>query len=66
MGSFARPVSIIALIWTFFVAGALTIPSLDGSHLPAKAAAVAIAVGLITYALIIRPRITAGRAGPPR
>ncbi len=62
-----RWVSGAALIWCVFVTGAMTIPesSPGAGHLPARAAAWGLAVGLAVYLIFIRGRLSRGEAGVP-
>jgi len=65
LGRWRVPIAVAALVWTAVVAGALTIPSLDGSHLAAWSTLVGIGVGTVLYFTLIRRRIARGQAGPP-
>ncbi|MBI1784209.1 amino acid permease [Candidatus Sumerlaeota bacterium] len=66
LGPCRRPIGWSALVWTILLVGALTIPSLDGGHLPALATLGAILLGVGLYFAVIRRRILRGEAGPPQ
>lgn len=65
-GSRQQLVGILALIWTLGVVAALTVPELDGGHLPAIATGVGALVGLALYVGWVRGRLARGVAGPPK
>jgi amino acid transporter len=59
-----------ALLWVLGVVAALTIPAtpiagIRTQHLPAISTTAGIALGIILYALFVRPRLLRGEAGPP-
>lgn len=66
LGRWRRPIGVGALIWTLLLTAALTIPPVDGGHLPAITSTVACALGVAIYFVLIRRRIFQGTAGPPQ
>lgn len=65
LGRWRRVVSVMALVWLLALVAALTLPDAGDGHLPAKATAVGISLGIVIYWLVIRRRILQGKAGPP-
>jgi amino acid transporter len=67
----ARPwIGGAALVWVLGLVAALTIPptplqGIQTQHLPALSTAIAIAMGVVLYFVLIRPRLLRGQAGPP-
>lgn len=63
-------VSGLAFIWSVVVIAALSIPEthipgITTLHLPAVSAAFVLILGSLVYVFFVRPRILAGKAGPP-
>jgi len=65
LGRWRVPIAVGALAWTALVVVALTLPTTDGSHVPAWSTSIGIIVGVAVYFGMIRKRILSGRAGPP-
>jgi amino acid transporter len=65
LGAARVPIRLGALAWTLGVVAALTVPDMGDGRLPARATAVAMAVGGALYLGYVRPRIRGGRAGLP-
>jgi len=67
----ARPwIGGAALVWVLGVVAALTVPAtplagIQTQHLPALSTTVGVALGMIIYAVLVRPRLLRGEAGPP-
>lgn len=66
LGRWRRPIGMGALLWTLLLTAALTIPAVDGGHLPAITTAVACTLGAAIYFALVRKRILQGTAGPPQ
>jgi amino acid transporter len=64
LGRYAVPVRIAALLWTVFVIGCLTVPSLN--HQTALTAGAFFVLAGIWYAVILRHRINNDQAGVPQ
>jgi amino acid transporter len=58
-------IALTALVWTVFLIGALTIPAVDGGHVPAIATGLGLILGVILYFAVVRRRLIQGIAGPP-
>ena len=54
-----------ALVWTAVVVLALTVPEIDGGHLPVISTAAGLGLGLLVYTGVVQGRLARGEAGPP-
>ncbi|MET7485031.1 amino acid permease [Streptomyces sp. NPDC005538] len=64
LGRWLNPVVAIALLWCLAVIAALTIPEENNQN--AVTVTVVLAIGFLWWALVLRHRLKAGTAGPPR
>ncbi|CUR58746.1 Amino acid permease-associated region [metagenome] len=63
LGRWLIPVVVMGLVWCAIVIGALTIPAVNNQN--AVTALVVLGVGFVWWAVVLRHRLKAGKAGPP-
>lgn len=70
LGRARRWIGMAALLWVLGVVAALAIPptplpGIQTQHLPALSTTVGVVLGVVIYAVLVRPRLLRGEAGPP-
>ncbi|MGH9592291.1 MAG: APC family permease, partial [Bryobacteraceae bacterium] len=67
LGRWRMPIGVTALLWCLFITASMTIPESEpgAGHIPALAAGIGIAMGILVYLFAIRGRLRRGEAGVP-